>query len=462
MQTHKNLLTVGWREWVSLPELNITRIKTKIDTGARTSALHAFRLEYFTKNQRQKIRFSIHPYQNKKNIIIDCIADLKEMRIVTDSGGHREDRPVIETLFKIDTYSWPIEITLTKRDDMRFKMLLGRTAMKNILLINPSASYLLRKKKKPMKKTRPDTQNKFLRIAILSRRPRLYSTRRLMEAAKACGHTVRVIDPLRCYMSNRSQTPAIHYKGENLGEFDAVIPRIGASITFYGTAVLRQFEMMGVFTPNESIAITRSRDKLRAIQLLSRKGVGLPTTGFAHSPDQIDDLIQMVGGTPLVIKLLEGTQGVGVVLAETNKAARSVIEAFLNLKAHFVVQEYIKEAQGKDIRCFVVGGKVVASMQREAPLGDFRSNLHRGGEASLVKVTQEEKKMAIRATKIMGLHIAGVDILRSSRGPLVIEVNSSPGLKGIEAISHIDVASKIIHFIEENALLYPSKHRHAG
>jgi ribosomal protein S6--L-glutamate ligase len=301
-----------------------------------------------------------------------------------------------------------------------------------------------------------------MRIGILSRRPKLYSTRRLFEAGKARGHHMRIIDPLRCYMSNRSQTPAIHYKGENLGELDAVIPRIGASITFYGTAVLRQFEMMGVFATNESIAINRSRDKLRAIQLLSRRGVGVPTTGFAHSPDQIDDLIQMVGGTPLIIKLLEGTQGVGVVLAETKNAAQSVIEAFLNLKAHFIVQEYISEAKGKDIRCFIVDGEVLAAMQREAKPGEFRSNLHRGGNAALADITEEEKQMAIRATKMMGLNIAGVDIIRSNRGPLIIEVNSSPGLEGIESNSNIDIASKIIEFIEKTALNHPSKERGAG
>jgi ribosomal protein S6--L-glutamate ligase len=301
-----------------------------------------------------------------------------------------------------------------------------------------------------------------MNIAILSRRPRLYSTRQLFEAGKLRGHNMRIIDPLRCYMSNRSQAPAIHYKGENLGAYDAVIPRIGASITFYGTAVLRQFEMMGVFAANESIAITRSRDKLRTIQLLSRRGVDVPTTGFAHSPDQIDDLIQMVGGTPLIIKLLEGTQGVGVVMAETNNAARSVIEAFLNLKAHFIVQEYIKEADGEDIRCFIINEEVIAAMKRKAKAGEFRSNLHRGGYAKRIELTEEEKQMAIRVTKIMGLNIAGVDIIRSNRGPLIIEVNSSPGLAGIEAISKIDVAAKIIKFVEENALTHPSKERGAG
>lgn len=300
-----------------------------------------------------------------------------------------------------------------------------------------------------------------LRIAILSRRPKLYSTHRLAEIAKARGHQVRIIDPLRSYMSIRSQLPEIHYRGEDLGEFDAVIPRIGASVTFYGTAVLRQFEMKGVFAANSAIAISRSRDKLRAIQLLSRKGVGLPTTGFAHSPDQIDDLIEMVGGAPLVIKLLEGTQGVGVVLAETHKAARSVIEAFLNLKAHFVVQEYIKESQGSDIRCFVVDGKVVAAMKRTAHNADFRSNLHRGGKAEIAHPTTEEKQMVIRATKIMGLNIAGVDLLRSDRGPLIMEVNSSPGLAGIETITKVDIASKIIRFVEQNALNGSSRKRRA-
>lgn len=294
-----------------------------------------------------------------------------------------------------------------------------------------------------------------MKIAILSRRPHLYSTSRLVAAARKRKHQVKIIDPLRCYMSITSHHPSIHYKGESLSDFDAVIPRIGASITFYGAAVLRQFEMMGIYTINQSVALTRSRDKLRAIQLLSKKGIGLPTTGFAHSPDHIDDLINMVGGTPLVIKLLEGTQGVGVVLAETRQAAESVIEAFLNMKAHFVVQEYIKEAQGADIRCFVVGGKVVSAMKRQAKPGEFRSNLHRGGEASLVKITAEERDMAIRAAKIIGLNVAGVDLLRSQRGPLVMEVNSSPGLEGIEAASGKDIAAMIIRFIEANVKHHP-------
>ncbi|MAT65746.1 MAG: 30S ribosomal protein S6--L-glutamate ligase [Gammaproteobacteria bacterium] len=290
-----------------------------------------------------------------------------------------------------------------------------------------------------------------MNIAILSRRASLYSTRRLVEAAKERGHEVRVIDTLRCYMNIASHKPEVHYKGENLSGFDAVIPRIGASITFYGTAVLRQFEMMGTFPVNESVAITRARDKLRSLQLLSRRGIGLPITGFAHSPDDVEDLIKMVGGAPLVIKLLEGTQGIGVVLAETRQAAESVIEAFMGLRTNIMVQEYIGEARGSDIRCFVIGDKVVAAMKRQAKEGEFRSNLHRGGSATLIKITPEERSTAVRAAKIMGLNVAGVDILRSNHGPVVMEVNSSPGLEGIECATGKDIAGMIIQFIEKNA-----------
>ena len=289
-----------------------------------------------------------------------------------------------------------------------------------------------------------------MKIAVLSRNPNLYSTRRLVEAGRERGHEVHVIDTLRAYMNITSHKPSIHYKGAELEPFDAVIPRIGASITFYGAAVLRQFEMMGVFPLNESVAISRSRDKLRSLQLLSRKGVGLPVTGFAHSPDDIPDLISMVGGAPLVIKLLEGTQGIGVVMCETEKAAESVLEAFMGLKANIMVQEYIREAGGADIRCLVVGDKVIAAMKRQAQPGEFRSNLHRGGSASRIKITPEERMTAVRAAKVMGLNVAGVDILRSNHGPVVMEVNSSPGLEGIESTTGKDIAGLIIAYIEKN------------
>ncbi len=290
-----------------------------------------------------------------------------------------------------------------------------------------------------------------MRIAILSRDENLYSTRRLKEAGEARGHTVDVIDTLHCYMDITSNSPKVRYKGQDLPKYDAVIPRIGASITFYGTAVVRQFEMMGTFCVNDSISISRSRDKLRSLQLLSRKGIGLPRTGFASQPDKIQDLIKNVGGAPLVIKLLEGTQGIGVVLAETNKAAESVIEAFMGMKANILVQEFIEEAKGADIRCFVVGNKVIAAMKRQAGEGEFRSNLHRGGTASLVKLTKEERATAIAAAKAMGLNVCGVDLLQSKNGPVVMEVNSSPGLEGIENATKKDVADMIFEFIEKNA-----------
>ena len=291
-----------------------------------------------------------------------------------------------------------------------------------------------------------------MKIALLSRNKKLYSTRRIIEAAEERGHEIQVIDVIRCYMNIVSHKPTVHYKGEELPKFDAVIPRIGASVTFYGTSVLRQFEVMGTYPLNESVAISRSRDKLRSMQLLSRKGIGMPITGFANKPDDIKDLIKMVGGAPLVIKLLEGTQGIGVVLAETKKAAESVIEGFMGVKANILVQEYIKEAGGADIRCLVVDGKVVASMKRQAAAGEFRSNLHRGGTASLIKITPEERSTAVRAAKILGLNVAGVDILRSNHGPVVMEVNSSPGLQGIEEAKGKDVAGLIIKFIEKKYL----------
>ena len=287
-----------------------------------------------------------------------------------------------------------------------------------------------------------------MKIGILSRNPKLYSTRRLVEAARARGHAVRVIDVLRCYMDITSHNPTIHYKGEELTEFDAVIPRIGASVTYYGTAVVRQFEMMGTYSVNESVAITRSRDKLRSLQLLSREGLGLPITTFAHTLDDVDGLIDEVGGAPLVIKVLEGTQGLGVVLAETKNAAKSVIEAFMGLDANILVQEFIKESAGCDIRCLVIGGKVVAAMQRSGAPGEFRSNLHRGGAASAAEITAEERSTAQRAAETLGLNVCGVDLLRSNHGPVIMEVNSSPGLRGIEQVSGKDIAALIIEFLE--------------
>lgn len=290
-----------------------------------------------------------------------------------------------------------------------------------------------------------------MKIAILSRDGTLYSCKRLKQAALNRGHFVDIIDPLSCYMNINPASSSVHYKGRQLPHYDAVIPRIGSAITFYGTAVLRQFEMLGSYPLNESVAITRARDKLRSMQLLARQGIDLPMTGIAHSPDDTHDLIEMVGGAPLVVKLVEGTQGIGVVLAETRQAAESVIDAFRGLNAHILVQEFIKEAQGRDVRCLVVGGRVVAAIERQAKDGDFRSNLHRGGTAVVASITPQEREVAIRAASTMGLDVAGVDILRATRGPLVMEVNASPGLEGIEKTTGIDIAAQIIGWVENQA-----------
>lgn len=290
-----------------------------------------------------------------------------------------------------------------------------------------------------------------MKIAILSRNSGLYSTRRLREAAEERGHEIRIVDYLRCIVDIASHRPTLRYGGSVLEGYDAVIPRIGAPHTFYGAAVVRQFEMAGVYSANESQAITRARDKLRALQLLSREGVGMPVTGFAHSTKDIRGVIDLVGGAPLVVKLLEGTQGMGVVLAETRKAAESVIGAFRELEADILVQEFIQEAGGTDIRAFVVGQRVVAAMLRKAAPGEFRSNIHRGATAERVTLTPEERRTAKRAARSLGLNVAGVDLMRSRRGPLVLEVNSSPGLEGIEASTGVDVAGRVIEFLERNA-----------
>lgn len=287
-----------------------------------------------------------------------------------------------------------------------------------------------------------------MKIAVLSTNKNIYSTRRLVEAAISRGHECIVMDHSKCYVGIRQGKPSIHYKGQDINDIDAIVPRIGSSVTFYGSAIVRQFEVMDVISANPSQAITRSRDKLRCMQILSGAGLGLPTTGFARMASDVDDLINMVGGAPLVIKLLEGTQGIGVVLAETKKAASSVIEAFYGLGNNILIQEYIKESKGSDIRAFVVDGKVVGAMKRTAKEGEFRSNLHRGGTAEIIKLTRKERETAVAAAKAMGLTVAGVDMLQSTRGPLILEVNSSPGLEGIEKATHKDIAAEIIKYLE--------------
>jgi len=290
-----------------------------------------------------------------------------------------------------------------------------------------------------------------MKLVMMARNPDLYSHKRIVEAAEVRGHTLDIVNTTRCYMNIAARRPEVIYNGEKLPKYDAVIPRIGASVTFYGMAVLRQFEMQGVWPLNESVAIGRSRDKLRSLQLLARDGIGLPVTTFAHDPKQTEEVLKLAGGAPVVIKLLEGTQGLGVVLADTDRSAKSVVEAFRSANVNILVQEFIKEAGGTDIRCLVVGGKVVAAMQRTGAEGEFRSNLHRGGSAKTIKISPEERSTAVRAAKSMGLNVCGVDLLRANHGPVVMEVNSSPGLEGVEKATGKDIAGMIIEYIEKNA-----------
>jgi ribosomal protein S6--L-glutamate ligase len=449
-----NKVIIGSEEWCSFPELQIPFIKARVDSGAKTSALHAVNITPFLRNNENWVQFEVNPLQNNTKITKRCEARLIDKRVVKSSSGFREQRYVIQTQLQIGDKNWSVEVTLTNRDSMGFRMLLGREAMMGRLVVDPEEKYQLGQPSFDEIKNyynASEVVKNGLRIGVLASNPELYSNKRIIEAGEMRGHEMHFLNIKECYMKLDATTPEIHYRGGRvLNDFDAIIPRIRPSITFYGCALTRQFEALKVFTLNSAAAITQSRDKLYSLQLLLNHGVDIPTTGFANSPLDTNDLIQMVGGSPLIVKLLEGTQGKGVVLAETKKAAESVINAFKSLNANILVQEFIKEANGKDLRLFVVDGKVVAAMQREAAAGEFRANIHMGGTASVVKVTAEEKKIAIRAAKAMDLKVAGVDIIRSSKGPLLLEVNSSPGLEGIEGATHKDIAGEMIKAIEKN------------
>jgi len=445
---------VGSEEWCAFPHLGIPTIKARVDSGAKTSALHAINISPFQKDGDNWVKFDINPIQNNSKTIIHCQAPLVDKRVVKSSSGFREQRYVIRTEIRVGEALWDVELTLTNRDSMGFRMLLGREAMSGRILVDPEQKYLLgqptREKLKELYDNNEE-QKKGLRIGVLASNPELYSNRRIIEAGEMRGHEMHFLNLKYCYMKLDAHTPEIHYRGGRiLNDFDAVIPRIRPSMTFYGCALTRHFEALKVFCLNSSSAITQSRDKLYSLQLLLNSGVDIPTTGFASSPLDTNDLIQMVGGPPLIVKLLEGTQGKGVVLAETKKAAESVINAFKSLNANILVQEFIKEANGKDLRLFVIDGKVVATIQREALPGEFRANIHLGGTASVIRATAEEKRIAIKAAKAMNLKVAGVDIIRSSKGPLLLEVNSSPGLEGIEGATNKDIAGEMIRAIEKN------------
>lgn len=445
-------LIVGSEEWCALPEIGLPAIKARVDSGAATSSLHAFNIVPFQRDGECWISFEVHPLQNDRSVVIRHEAPVLEQRGVRNTSGITETRYVIREQLVLGEQSWPIELTLSNRDAMGYRMLLGRQAMVGRVLVDPEGSLQLgevpsaqlEEMYAPLR-----TERNGLRIALLASDPQLYSNRRLLEAGEERGHRMEFLNIKQCYVRLDPQNPEIHYRGGNVVErIDAVIPRIRPSVTFYGCAITRQFEAMGIRVLNAAEPIKRSRDKLRASQLFVRHGLSMPVTGFASSPLDTKDLIKMVGGAPLILKLLEGAQGRGVVLAETQKAAESVINAMKSLNANLLVQEFIKEAGGKDLRCFVIGGKLISAIERTAAVGDFRSNIHQGGSAQAVRVRPEERKLAVAATRALGLDVAGVDIIRSERGPLLLEVNSSPGLEGIETATEKDLAGAMIQEIE--------------
>lgn len=447
-----NLEIIGSEEWCVFDELQIPAIKARVDSGAKTSSIQATNIKIFFKGAVEWVKFEVNPLQDNRSINIECEAKLIDRRLVKSSSGITEERLVIRTPVTLGAKKFDIELTLANRDTMEFRMLLGREALNLKYVVNPAESFqmgeftgeaILEKYASYIK------EKSGLKIALLASNPELYSNKRIMEAGEARGHEIVFLNVEHSYMKLDALSPEIRYRGGNiLNEFDAIIPRIKPAVTFYGCALIRQFDYLGVYCLNSAEAIAQSRDKLFASQLFSKNDIHIPITGFAKSPMDTKDLIRMVNGAPLIIKLLESTQGKGVVLAETNKAAESVINAFKSVQTNILVQEFIKEANGQDIRCFVVDGKVVASIQRQAEKGEFRANLHQGGKASIIKITQEEKKLAIKAAKVLNLVVAGVDIIRSNKGPLLLEVNSSPGLEGIENATGKDIANTLIVAIE--------------
>ncbi|MFN3970848.1 MAG: 30S ribosomal protein S6--L-glutamate ligase [Gemmobacter sp.] len=453
-------LHLGWEEWVALPGLGLPALKAKVDTGARTSALHAFDIEPFGSPRAPHVRFLIHPIPGREDVTIACSAPIRDQREITSSNGETETRFVIETEVVMGSRRWPIEVSLTDRGGMAFRMLLGRQALGEGAMVSATEGFLhgmlgydAYHSARVLARAPPRT----LRVAVLSREGGAYSTRRIVEEGTRRGHVVEVLDTTRLYVGIGPLAPEIHYDGARLPHFDAVIPRIGHGVTAYGAAILRQFQARGTWLVNGPEGIVQSRDKLTAHQVLARHHIPMPATAFASSPKDTENLIELVGGVPLVVKLLESSQGKGVVLAETQAAAASVISAFRGLKADFLVQRFVAEAGGCDIRCLVVDGRVVAAMRRRAAKGEFRSNLHQGGTAEAVRISREEREVAIRAARAFRLGLAGVDLLRASDGPKVLEVNSSPGFEGVERATGRDMAAILFDTVERHVRPTPAR-----
>ncbi len=460
--TEDGRLRLGWEEWVALPALGLPALRVKVDTGARTSALHAFDIEPFGPAAAPHVRFAVHPIPGREDVAIACSAPVRDRRDIMSSNGESEHRFVVEAEVALGARRWPIEISLTDRGALSHRMLLGRQALGEGAMVSATESFLhpvLGYEAYHSAAELARLPARTLRIAVLSREGAAHSTRRIVAEGTARGHVVEVFDTTRLYMGVGIPAGDIWYDGARLPHFDAIVPRIGASVTAYGAAVLRQFQARGAWLVNPPEGIVAARDKLHAHQILARARIGMPATAFASSPKDTANLIALAGGVPLVVKLLESSQGRGVVLAETPAAAASVISAFRGLRADFLVQRFVAEAGGADIRCLVIDGRVAAAMRRRAATGEFRSNVHQGGSAEAVRITPAEREVAVRAARAFRLGLAGVDMLRAADGPKVLEVNSSPGLRAIEAASGRNVAGALFDAIERHVRPAPARRR---
>jgi ribosomal protein S6--L-glutamate ligase len=454
MTTEKNRIIVGSEEWLTLPAIGLPLVKARVDSGAKTSALHAFNIRSFSRSGAAWVSYEVHPLQDNRRVIVRFESEVVDKRVVKSSSGLAEKRYIIRTPVTLNGHTWDIEISLTNRDSMGYRMLFGREAMNSRILVDPSASFLCgTHSKESVNKLYGHAPPKFdgLNIGLLASNPELHSNQRIIEAGEERGHRIRFFDINNCFMKLDADNPMIYYRGAKiLNDLDAIIPRIKPALTFYGCALVRHFESIGTYSLNSSAAITGSRDKFFSLQLLLQNGLDIPVSGIANSHIDTEDLIELVNGAPMVIKPVSRTQGRGMVLAETRKASESAISAFKSISSNLLVQEYIKEAEGTDLRLFVVDGKVITALQRKAVRASSKTDTLRGSTSSLTKVSAAERKLAVKACKVLGLKVAGVDIIRSERGPLLLSVKSSPGLEQIEETTGKDLAGAMISALEKD------------
>lgn len=446
-----NKIIVGSEEWCGLPQLGIPAVKARVDSGARTSALHAFNIRVFKRSGVSWVSYELHPIQHNRRVIVRCESEVVDRRMVKSSSGVAEKRYVIKTLLQLGGHSWEIEVTLTNRDSMGYRMLFGRTAMLERVLVDPSAKLLCgdyRKEEINNLYGHAPAKLDGLKIGLLASNENLHSNKRIMQAAEERGHEIRFLDIKQCYMKLHPESPEIHYsRGHTLNDLDAIIPRIKPALTSYGCALVRQFASIGVYSLNSASAISNSRDKLLVLQLMIQHGLDIPASCLANSPIDVPDLIAMIDGPPLVVNMLQGAKNEGVVTAETTKSAESVINAFKSVNANLLIQEFIREAGGSSLRLLVVDGKVIATLLRQSTEGEESDRPEPGPAAA--KVSQAEKRLAIAATKALGLKVAGVDLLRGSNGPLLLDINATPELKDIESVTGKDLAGTLIHAVEK-------------